>query len=122
MTRAALTAAALLTLAAVAPAAPARAQALACDYGPITREYGGYTWRIFACEDDKTVIFVAGQGNRSTPYVFTYAPGEGDAYVLTGRGAGDPTYVERARAQLAQLRPDQIRGLYRGAKGKGDGG
>ncbi|MBX7248446.1 MAG: hypothetical protein K1X35_05265 [Caulobacteraceae bacterium] len=121
MIRFAAVAAVLLTLAAGASAPPAQARQLACDFGPVQREYGGQYWKVFACEDDRTIILVAGPGNRATPYVFTFAPGEGEAYVLTGKGAGDPTYVEKARSELATLRPAQVRDLHRAAKAKGDG-
>jgi hypothetical protein len=118
---AAILAAGVALLALGQPAAPARAQALACDYGPVQREYGGQYWKVYACEDDRTVILVAGTGNRATPYVFTFSPGEGEAYVLTGKGAGDPTYVEKARVELNQLRPGQVRDLYKAAHAKGNG-
>lgn len=115
--------AAAVLLGVAAPHAPARAQALNCEYGPVQREYGAQYWKVFACDDDKSVILVAGQGNRATPYVFTFSPSQTDpeAYVLTGKGAGDPTYVGKARVQLEALRPGQVRDLYKAARAKGNG-
>ena len=116
-------------LAAASPAAaqftmaePTQASNQNCDHGPLNKEFGAQYWRVFGCEDDKTLIFVAGQGNRATPYVFTYAPDAAGAYVLTGKGAGDPTYVGRARLALEALRPREIAALLAAAKAKGDGG
>lgn len=103
-------------------AEPTQASNQNCDFGPLNKEFGAQYWRVFGCEDGKTLIFVAGNGNRATPYVFTYAPDAAGAYVLTGKGAGDPTYVGRARAELELLRPAQIAALMAAAKAKGDGG
>ena len=119
--------AALLTVATPAAAqftmaAPTQASNQNCDFGPLTKEFAAQYWRVFGCEDGTTLIFVAGVGNRATPYVFTYAPDEAGAYVLTGKAAGDPTYVARARAELELLRPAQIEALLAAAKAKGDGG
>ena len=79
-------------------AAPTQASNQNCDFGPLNKEFGGQYWSVFGCEDGKTLIFVAGAGNRATPYVFTSTPGE------AGGAPSPPTSSAVRRGSVCRIR------------------
>jgi len=58
---------------------------LQCDIGPATKSFGKTQWRVFSCNDHRTVVIVSAPGNPAMPYYFIFSP-RNDGYHLSGEG------------------------------------
>jgi hypothetical protein len=75
-------------------ATPARSQTaeqprpdLQCRQGPVKKTYGGSSWLVYSCDDNRSIVIVSASGNAAMPFYFTFAY-SGQGYRLTGEGAG----------------------------------
>ena len=93
---------------AVAVAAPAGDSTLACEAGPVQRQFGSSAWNIYACSDGKSVVVVPVKViNGEAGYFFLTPNGQG--VTVAGEGWGKdatfrPVYLELQRITLAQLK------------------
>lgn len=106
---------ALLILALIAQVLAAALPALAaenppgltCMTGSVKKTFGGTEWTVGSCNDDLTIVVVSAPGNPAMPYVFVLSPKE-NGYDLRGEGAGIPSAIEAAAADLRKLTPPEI--------------
>ncbi|MEJ1967191.1 MAG: hypothetical protein WDN03_00930 [Rhizomicrobium sp.] len=54
-----------------------------CKTGPVTKLYGGPTWLVYSCDDDRSVVIVSAPGSPAAPFYFSYFP-EAGGYHLSG--------------------------------------
>jgi len=101
--------AALLALAAI------QAEPIKCKAGPIDHSFGGTEWQVYACDDGRSVLARAKDGNPAAPFYFIVAA-EGEAYEVYGEGTGDQAASDAAYAELRQLAPAAISELHAKAK------
>jgi hypothetical protein len=97
--------AALLALAAV------QAEPIKCKVGPIDRSFGGTEWQVYACDDGRSVLARAKDGNPAAPFFFIVAA-KGAAYEVYGEGTGEQAASDAAYAELNKLAPAAIAELH----------
>jgi len=92
----------LLCLAACVAAEPLAAQPakpqMACKIGPIEKTYGSTQWKIYSCDDHKSLVFVSAPGSPASPFYFLRSP-EG----VSGEGTGSKQATDAAYAEIAKL-------------------
>jgi hypothetical protein len=93
---------------------------LVCDRGPAAnRSFGGTSWDLYGCNDDRSVAIVTAQGNPALPFYFLFTERNGQ-YTLSGEGTGRAEFTRKAYDDLSRLSRQDIDGLVREArKGKG---
>jgi hypothetical protein len=72
--------AAWLPLQAVGQTAP-----LECSVGPITRTFGGSSWLVRSCVDDRTITLTPADGSPAHPSFIVLAPSAG-GYLVDAEG------------------------------------
>jgi hypothetical protein len=93
---------------AVAVAAPADNSTLACETGPVQRQFGPAAWNIYACSDGKSVVIVPVKViNGEAGYFFVTPNGQG--VTVAGEGWGkdstfQPVYQQLQHITLAELK------------------
>ena len=108
-----------LLLSASGQAAPPGGEAeLRCNTGPATRDFGGNSWVVYACEDGRSVVVAAGAPNPASPFFFIVRP-DGDGIVLHGEGTGDKTATEPAYNVLKELSASGLAELHQQAVAAG---
>jgi hypothetical protein len=70
---------------------------------------------VYACSDEKSVVFVTPSESPAAPFYFMLTPKEG-RYTLIGEGTGSKVYTDRAYAELAKLTAPDVAALVRAAK------
>lgn len=61
---------------------------LNCHAGPIEKSYGGSSWLVYACDDNRSAVVASGQGNQAMPFFFIlYVRPDGEIQ-LYGEGTG----------------------------------
>jgi len=89
-------------------AAPADNSALACEAGPVQRQFGPTAWNIYACSDGKSVVVVPVKVvNGEAGYFFVTPSGQG--VTVAGEGWGkdatfQPVYQQLQHITLAELK------------------
>lgn len=92
-----------------------RPPALNCEVGPLTRAYGEGPWIVYACDDKRSVVIAADQGNPAQPFFFIlYVKPDGEMR-LYGEGTGDKTATQAAFDELAKLRQADVAALVEAA-------
>lgn len=99
-----------------APAASA--PSLNCDKGPLNRTFGGTAWLVYGCEDGKTLVVAAREGNPAAPFYFILYP-KGDGHGLYGEGIGDKKATAPAFEDLKRLDSAAIAALVAEAEQAG---
>jgi hypothetical protein len=97
--------AALLALAAV------QAEPIKCKVGPIDHSFGGTEWQVYACDDGRSILARAKDGNPAAPFYFIVAAKDA-TYEIYGEGTGDQAASDSAYAELSKLAPAAIAGLH----------
>ena len=104
----------LLAAGGAAAQAPSQAPSqprLTCDRGPFgTRTYGGTSWELYGCSDNRSIAVVTAKGNPGAPFYFLFIERDGQ-YQLSGEGTGLPTFTRRAYDDLRRLSDQDIQGL-----------
>jgi len=88
---------------------------LDCSLGPLAKTYGGSSWLVYACSDNKSLVVVTSQGNPGSPFYFMLTPQNGKRR-LFGEGTGRKSATDPAFAELSRLTEDEIAGLIESAK------
>ena len=102
----------LLAAGGAAAQAPSDAR-LTCDRGPFgARTYGGTSWELYGCSDNRSIAVVTAKGNPGAPFYFLFIERDGQ-YQLSGEGTGLPTFTRRAYDDLRRLSDQDIQGLLR---------
>ena len=89
-------------------AAPTDNSALACETGPVQRQFGPTAWNIYACSDGKSVVVVPVKVvNGEAGYFFVTPNGQG--ITVAGEGWGkdatfQPVYQQLQHITLAELK------------------
>jgi hypothetical protein len=74
-------------------------EGLSCNIGPLNKTFGGSSWLVYSCSDDKTLVVVAAKGSAAAPFHFIFAP---DA---TGyRKATDAAYKDLSAVSASDVR------------------
>ena len=102
----------------VASEVPLKAPEHACSKGLANKRFGTTEWTVFACDDDRTLVIVAAEGNPADPFYFTVFP-QGSDYHVFGEGTGNRQASDAAFAEIEQLSFLQIRALIDEAKSPG---
>jgi hypothetical protein len=97
-----------VTQLAVAGAASGDDSTLACDIGPVQRQFGSTAWNIYACSDGKSAVVVPVKVVNGQAGYFFLTP-SGNAITVEGEGWGKdatfrPVYQELQRITLAELK------------------
>ncbi|MBV8167528.1 MAG: hypothetical protein JO021_12090 [Alphaproteobacteria bacterium] len=86
---------------------------ITCDRGPFgTKTYGGTTWDLYGCSDNRSIAIVTAQGNPGAPFYFLFAEKSGQ-YQLSGEGTGRPEVTRQAYDALRRLLQQEIQDLVK---------
>ena len=100
-----------MILAALIALAAAQAEPIKCKVGPIDQSFGGTEWQVYACDDGRSLLSVAKDGNPAAPFYFILAATE-KGHELYGEGTGDKSASDAAYADLQKLDEATIARLY----------
>jgi len=100
-----------MILAALIALAAVQAEPIKCKVGPIDHSFGGTEWRVYACDDGRSVLARAEDGNPAAPFYFIIAATE-KGHELYGEGTGDKAASDAAYADLQKLDEPAIAQLY----------
>jgi len=85
-----------------------------CLDGPLGRTFGGSSWQVFACDDGRSLAFVAAPGAPPAPFDFTLSySNDGTSSAITFGGTRD--VASAARDEVAALTEPQRSALYSAA-------
>ena len=88
-------------------------QRITCDRGPFaTKTYGGTSWDVYGCNDNRSVAVVTAPGNPALPFYFLFAERNGQ-YRLSGEGTGRPEFTRKAYEDLTRLTQQDIQALVK---------
>ena len=91
-------------------------QRITCDRGPVgTKTYGGTSWDVYGCNDNRSVAVVTARGNPALPFYFLFAERNGQ-YRLSGEGTGRPEFTRKAYEDLTRLTQQDIQALVKEAQ------
>lgn len=60
-----------------------------CDIGPVLHQFAGQPWRVFSCDDGKTLVALSAQVGEIEPDHLILSSADGMTYTLTDPGRGD---------------------------------
>ncbi|WP_434212481.1 hypothetical protein [[Pseudomonas] boreopolis] len=88
---------------------------LACESGPVQREFAKATWNIYACADDKSVVVVPLSAiNGEFGYFFVTSNGQ--EIVVAGEGWGQHASFQPVLQRLKQLTLAELAALADAAR------
>src|SRR5579864_3917817 len=97
----------VVALIALVTATQAAAQ-LQCNRGPLSRNYGGASWLVYACSDEHSLIFVTPPGSKAHPFIFSLIYQDGAGYRFSGEGTGDRSVTDVAAREIQALGGEDI--------------
>jgi hypothetical protein len=100
-----------MILAGLIALAAAQADPIKCKTGPIDHSFGGTEWQVYACDDGRSLLTRAKEGNPAAPFYFILAATE-KGHELYGEGTGDKAASDAAYADLQKLGEAAIAELY----------
>ena len=80
---------------------------LTCEVGPLHRQFGGTSWLVYSCDDDKSLVVASEASNPASPFVFVIAWTD-TGYAVSGEGNGSRDASDAALRDLRALSRDQI--------------
>lgn len=86
------------------------ARPLKCEFGPISKIYGGTPWLVYGCGDNRSVAIIAAPDNPAKPYYYLFSPTD-TGYWLTGEGTGSRRARTAAFAELKRLTDADVKAL-----------
>ena len=92
------------------PAAAATGEQMACDVGPVARNYGASEWQVYSCVDGRSIVVLANEGSRAHPFYFMLTP-EAQGVNLYGEGTGDNEATRAAYKDLEKLTSEDVAAL-----------
>ena len=90
----------------------ATSEPLLCSVGPVEQTYGNTKWRVYSCDDERSVVIVSAPDSPASPFVFRFMA-QGEAYLLQSRGTGKREFTAAAFGELKQMSPQDIAALVR---------
>ena len=81
---------------------------LDCTIGPITKTFGGSSWLVTSCVDDRTITLMPADGSPAHPSFIVVAPSAG-GYLVDGRGNNQA--MRTAVDELAALSVSDVQAL-----------
>ena len=99
----------------IAAAGPAEQAALACEIGPVQREFGASTWNIYACSDGKSIVVVPLAAIDGKFGYFFVTPND-QGVVVVGEGWGQDTLFQPVFQQLKQVTAVELAAIVQSAK------
>jgi hypothetical protein len=98
------------------PAASERPPELSCDTGPLHKSYGSTNWLVYSCNDKKSAVVVADEGNPAQPFYFIlYIKPDGDLHIY-GEGSGKKEATSAAFDELKLMTPQDVASLVEATK------
>lgn len=98
---------ALLAVATMALVQPTLADnAMACEKGPLKRDFGKSQWLVYGCADHLSLAFVSRPGSPAFPFYFFLSVTDG-AMHLTGEGTGSKAATDAAYQDLTGITDDK---------------
>ena len=88
---------------------------LACESGPVQREFGKATWNIYACADGKSIVVVP-LAAMDGEFGYFFVTPNGEEIVVAGEGWGQETPFHPAFQQLKQFTVVELEALVKSAK------
>jgi hypothetical protein len=85
-------------------------EGLSCNIGPLNKTFGGSSWLVYSCSDDKTLVVVAAKGSAAAPFHFNFAP-DATGYDLKGAGSGNRKATDAAYKDLSAVSASDVRAL-----------
>lgn len=99
---------------AVAVAAPGDDSTLACDAGPVQRQFGSSAWNIYACSDGRSAVVVPVKVvNGEAGYFFLTPNGQG--VTVAGEGWGNDATFRPVYLELQRITPVQLKAIIQAA-------
>jgi hypothetical protein len=84
---------------------------LDCERGPFgTKTFGGTSWQVYGCNDNRSVALVTAPGSPALPFYFLIAWVNG-VYTVSGEGTGRRDLTAKAYSDIAKLNRQQIDAL-----------
>ena len=90
---------------------------LECKVGPVTKNYGGTPWRVYGCNDRRSVAMVTALGSRAFPFIFIFYWNKGQ-YKLSGEGTGNKAMTNLAFRELSRFSTPDIEALLAAASSR----
>src|SRR5690348_10722657 len=100
---------------AVAAAAPADDSTLACETGPVQRQFGASSWNIYACSDGKSVVVVPVKVVNGEAGYFFVTP-NGQSVTVAGEGWGKNSTFQPVYQQLQRITTAELEAIIESAK------
>ena len=88
---------------------------LQCTTGPIKKKFGDNHWKVYSCNDNKSVIIVSIPGSSAHPFYFLFYAKK-DTYQLHGEGTGSRHASGAAYKEIRHFKSKEIRKLVRETK------
>ncbi|MGY0613408.1 MULTISPECIES: hypothetical protein [unclassified Luteimonas] len=89
--------------------------ALACEAGPIQREFDASAWNIYACSDAKSVVVVPLQAIDGEFGYFFVTP-EGQGVTVVGEGWGQDSSFQPVFQRLQQVTASELAAIVQAAQ------
>src|SRR5260370_25735545 len=81
---------------------------LVCERGPVaTKSFGGTSWQIYGCNDNRSVAIVTAPGSPAIPFYFLVA-WVNAVYTVSGEGTGRRDLTAKTYNDIAKLTRPQI--------------
>jgi hypothetical protein len=113
------TKAALATVLAAIAGLAAAAPQLQCEQGPLTRNYGGSEWHVYACNDQRSLVVTVIKSTPKLPFFYFFVTPASDGVQVAGEGNGDRSITASAYNELSRLTPAQVASLVSEARSVG---
>src|SRR5690348_9204424 len=92
----------LLLTAPVFAAGHGEKDAVDCKAGPLTKTYGGLSWLVYGCTDQRSILVVSNHGEPTTSEYIMLAPASHGVQVVS-EGWGDTGVGNAAFEQLKRM-------------------
>jgi hypothetical protein len=76
--------------------------AVACKAGPVAKTYGGLSWLVYGCADQRSILVVSNRGEPTTSEYIMLSPARKGVQVVS-EGWGDTGVGNAAFAQLKHM-------------------
>lgn len=106
---------AMLAALSMSSVANAGGSSLACEVGPVQRQFGQSQWNVYACTDEKSVVVVPIAATNGEFGYFFLTPA-GQEIVVTGEGWGEDASFQPSFQQLKELDSRDLADLVKAAE------
>ena len=90
---------------------PSEELAIACNRGPIFRNFGGTWWFVYACTDNESLALVSLPYNPACPYQFVISKAQDGRYTFAGFGNDAEKTIPGVKTDLGRLTAAKITSL-----------